>query len=109
MLVEDYLELNDPDGIRIKGHRIWMNDLLYEVIYNGLGPDGLLERFPSLTREKIYAALLYFERHRSELIQKLNEELARQERVWAEDAAENAALREKLLRRAAELSERAGA
>lgn len=99
MQVEDYLELDDPDGIKIRGHRIWMNDLLMAHLYNWMGAEGLLERFPTLNREKIYAALLYFEQHREELTRKLEEDIERQERNYTEHAAEYERKRAELVRR----------
>jgi uncharacterized protein (DUF433 family) len=102
MQLEDYFELDDPDGIRIRGHRIWLHHVLYEVVYQGMTAEGLMDRFRTLRREEIYACLLYIEQHREELIHKLNEELARQEKVFAEHAAESEAMFEKLRRRMAE-------
>lgn len=34
MNVDDYLDAEDPDGTRLKGHRIWLNDILYELVFN---------------------------------------------------------------------------
>ena len=34
MEFNDYLDFTDPDGVRLKGHRVWLNDLLYEVVFN---------------------------------------------------------------------------
>lgn len=101
MQVEDYLELDDPDGIRIKGHRIWLLHLLYEVVFHGMGPEGLLERFPTLNREKIYAALLYVEQHREAVMRDFFAEVDRRERNAAENAAKSEAMFEELRRRVA--------
>jgi uncharacterized protein (DUF433 family) len=101
MQVEDYLELDDPDGIRIKGHRIWLFHLLYEVVYHGMGPEGLLERFPTLNREKIYATLLYIEQHRDEVMKAFFAEVDRRERNATEQGPKSDAMFEELRRRMA--------
>jgi uncharacterized protein (DUF433 family) len=106
MKVEDYLDLNDPDGIRFVGHRIWLNDLLYEVVYNSASADKLVERFPTLTMEQIYFALAYFEKHRWPLTKALIEELDRREKLHREHAEENRKWHAELLRR---MAEKAGA
>ena len=101
MQVEDYLQLDDPDGIRIRGHRVWLYHLLYETIFHGMGPEGLLERFPTLNREQIYAALLYFEQHREEQTRIFFEEVDRRDRRSKENASKSAAMFRELRQRIA--------
>ena len=60
MLLEDYFDFSDPREIRIQDHRIWLHDVLFEYIFREKTPKELLERFPSLTLEKIHACLLYY-------------------------------------------------
>ena len=60
MQIEDYFEFLDPDEIRIKGHRIWMQDVLYEYIHRGMTVEELAERFDTLTLEQIHAVILYY-------------------------------------------------
>jgi hypothetical protein len=36
MQVEEYLEFVSPEEIRLKGHRIWIENVLYEYIHNAL-------------------------------------------------------------------------
>ncbi len=49
MQLEDYFDFLAPDDIRIKGHRIGIEDVLYEYIFNAKSPDELQRRFPTLT------------------------------------------------------------
>jgi uncharacterized protein (DUF433 family) len=60
MLLEDYFDFLSENEIRLKGHRIGLEDVLYEHIYNELTPAELAERFPTLNTEQIYAAILYY-------------------------------------------------
>jgi uncharacterized protein (DUF433 family) len=108
MIVEDYFDLNDADGGRIKGHRIWFNDLLYEIVNNHLNAEQLFERFPTLNMEKIYAFLLYFERNKAALTKQLEEDLGRQRRNHEAHAEEGRAWMAELRRRVADASPQKG-
>ena len=39
MQLEDYFDFLAPDDIRVKGHRIGIEDVLYEYIFNAKSPD----------------------------------------------------------------------
>ncbi len=73
MQLEDYLDFLAPNDIRIKGHRIGIESLLYEYLYNEKTPQELLTRFPTLNLEKIYAALLYYHHYPVEMEQYLTD------------------------------------
>src|ERR671937_495539 len=60
MLLEDYFDFLSQNEIRLRGHRIGIEDVLYEHIYNELTPAELAERFPTLSAEQIYATILYY-------------------------------------------------
>jgi uncharacterized protein (DUF433 family) len=60
MQLEDYFDFTDPDAIRIKGHRIWIEDVLYEYVYRHLTVEQLAERFDTLSLDKIHATILYY-------------------------------------------------
>ena len=96
MHVEDYLELNDEDGIRIKGHRIWLNNLIDEIMNNQMNAEALLERFPTLNPEKIAAALAYLEGNKPVVMRLYREDLARKERNYAAHREEGRAMISKL-------------
>ncbi len=67
MQLEDYFDFLAPDDIRIKGHRIGIEDVLYEYIFNAKSPDELQRRFPTLTLEQIYATLTYYHRNQEKI------------------------------------------
>ena len=60
MLLEDYFDFLSENEIRLKGHRIGLEDVLYEHLYNELTPKELAERFPTLSAAQIHAAILYY-------------------------------------------------
>ena len=84
MQLEDYFDFLAPDDIRIKGHRIGIEDVLYEYIHKGKTPDELQRRFPSLTLEEIYATILYYLHSRETVGQYLADRIAHGERMRAE-------------------------
>ena len=60
MQLEDYFDFQAPNDIRIKGHRIGIENVLYEFIYREKTPKELAIRFDTLTPEEIYATILYY-------------------------------------------------
>lgn len=71
MQLEDYFDFLAPDDIRIKGHRIGIESVLYEYLYNEKTPQEILARFPTLNLEKIYATLLYYHHYQDKMDQYL--------------------------------------
>jgi uncharacterized protein (DUF433 family) len=67
MQLEDYFDFSAPDDIRIKGHRIGIESVLYEYIYRAQTPEEIAERFPSLSLEQVYATILYYLRNRQQV------------------------------------------
>jgi uncharacterized protein (DUF433 family) len=59
MQLEDYFDFQRPDDIRIKGHRIGIETILYNYIYRARTPEEIAEEYPSLTLEQVYATILY--------------------------------------------------
>ena len=82
-----YIDLNDADGPKLVGHRIWLFNVLYEHIYNRRRADQIVECYPTLDMEKVYACLLYYERNKDACRRMVEEELERRERVRREDRA----------------------
>ena len=82
MQFEEYFDFVSPDEIRIKGHRITIDDVLYEYIHNAMTPEKLAERFPTLNLEKIYATLLYYARNQAEVDKYLAANLERTNQLW---------------------------
>ena len=67
MQLEDYFDFLAPDDIRIKGHRIGIESVLYEYIFREQTPEAIARRFPSLSLEQIYATILYYLHNREQV------------------------------------------
>lgn len=87
MHIEAYFDFVSPEEIQIKGHRIWIENILYEYLHNAMSPDELADRFPTLTMEQILATLLYYHQHKAELDQYLADWLEYSHRMWREQQA----------------------
>ncbi|MGB5771066.1 MAG: DUF433 domain-containing protein [Crocosphaera sp.] len=59
MNLEDYFEFSSNDDIRIKGHRIGIEDVL-KYYLQGYSSEEILNELPTLNLEKIYATLTYY-------------------------------------------------
>ncbi|MGK7944942.1 MAG: DUF433 domain-containing protein [Microcystaceae cyanobacterium] len=66
MQLEDYFTFISPDDIRIKGHRIGIDNVL-DYYLQGYTPEQILEHFPTLNLEKIYATLTYYYHNQQEI------------------------------------------
>lgn len=66
MQLEDYFEIVGEDDIRIKGHRIGIDDVL-KYYLQGYAPEQILAELPSLGLEKIYATITYYLHNRTEM------------------------------------------
>ncbi len=84
MQLEDYFDFLAPDDIRIKGHRIGIENVLYEFVHKAKTPDELQRRFPSLTLEEIYATILYYLHNKEAVSKYLAEWIEHGERMRAE-------------------------
>ncbi|NJK67512.1 MAG: DUF433 domain-containing protein [Microcoleus sp. SU_5_3] len=60
MQLEDYFNFLRPDDIRVKGTRIGIETILYDFIHRARTPDQILQSYPSLTLEQIYATITYY-------------------------------------------------
>ncbi len=60
MNLEEYFDFLAPDDIRLKGTRIGIETILYEYIYRENHPETIVQRFPFLTLEQVYAVILYY-------------------------------------------------
>lgn len=86
MQLEDYFDFLAPNEIRLKGHRIWIEDVLYEYIHNAQPPEKMAARFPTLRLDQIYATILYYLQHQEELDRYLANWLAHGERMREQQA-----------------------
>jgi uncharacterized protein (DUF433 family) len=86
MQLENYFDFLAPDDIRIKGHRIGIESVLYEYIHRAQTPEEIAERFPTLTLDQIYATILYYLRNKPKIDAYLAAWLEHGERMRAEQA-----------------------
>ncbi|MGI0493042.1 DUF433 domain-containing protein [Alkalinema pantanalense CENA528] len=66
MILEDYFEFIAADEIRIKGHRIGIEDVVNYYL-QGYSPEQIQSELPSLSLEKIYATITYYLHNRVEI------------------------------------------
>jgi uncharacterized protein (DUF433 family) len=67
MQLEDYFDVLAPDDIRLRGHRIGIESVLYEYIYRERTPEEIAARFPTLSLDQVYAAILYYLRNQDQM------------------------------------------
>jgi len=66
MLLEDYFDFLEPDVIRIKGHRIGIEDVI-EMYQQGYTADQIADEYSTLNYEEVYATLTYYWRNKVEI------------------------------------------
>ena len=84
MDVQDYFEFIDETSIRIKGHRVYIDEVLEERL-QGKEPEEILCCFPRLPLEKIYATLLYYEANKTEVeayLERVRQQKRKSEKEW---------------------------
>lgn len=82
--LEDYLEIT-PDRIRLKGHRIGLEQIV-RAYRDGASAEDIARDFPGLPLESIYAALTYYLRNQAAVetyIAQQEAAAARDYAVWA--------------------------
>jgi uncharacterized protein (DUF433 family) len=60
MLLEDYFDFLAPDDIRLKGHRIGIETILYEYLYRSQTAEEIAKTYTTLTLKEVYATILYY-------------------------------------------------
>ena len=63
MQLEDYFEFDNPNGIRIRGTRVNLEDVIY-LAREGMSAGQIRQDLPALTIEQVHAALTYYYRNR---------------------------------------------
>jgi uncharacterized protein (DUF433 family) len=74
MRLQDYLDFLGPNVIRLKGHRIGLEDII-EAHQDGESPEQIAAFYQTVTLEQVYGAITYYLRHRAETdeyIQRVN-------------------------------------
>jgi uncharacterized protein (DUF433 family) len=60
MQLEDYFNFLAPDDIRLKGSRIGIETILYNFIHRAHTPEEIVQTYPTLSLEQVYATILYY-------------------------------------------------
>ena len=66
MQLEEYLDIQGPYVVRIKGHRIGLEHIV-ECYQEGFSPEEIALDFPGLSLEKIYAVITYYLHNQNEI------------------------------------------
>ncbi len=66
MQLEDYFDFLSPDDIRIKGHRIGIDNVLNYYL-EGYSPEEIAANLSTLSLEQIYATITYYLHNRAEI------------------------------------------
>jgi uncharacterized protein (DUF433 family) len=66
MRLEDYFEFPSPDIIRLKGHRIELEQIV-ELYHDGYSAEQIQLELPTLSLEEVYAALTYYLHNQAEV------------------------------------------
>src|SRR5688500_18927709 len=81
MQLEDYFDFSDPQEIRLKGHRVWIQHILVPYLEQGKTAEQIAKDLPTLSLDKVYATILYYLLNRESVeryLKELREELDRQ-------------------------------
>ncbi len=67
MKLEDYFDFLAPNDIRLKGHRVGVETILFDYLEHGLSAEEIALRYSTLSLEQIHATLAYYWRHQTEM------------------------------------------
>jgi uncharacterized protein (DUF433 family) len=104
MQLEDYFDFLGTDDIRIKGHRIGIDDVLSYYL-EGFSAEEIGARFPSLKLEEIHATITYYLHNRAEVDALLTRLATWREGRYQEASANLSALAQRLRERKAQRQE----
>ena len=66
MQLEDYFDFLAPDDIRLKGHRIGIDNVL-DYYLEGYTPEEIVANLPTLSLEQVYATITFYLHNRAEM------------------------------------------
>ncbi|MDY7015880.1 MAG: DUF433 domain-containing protein [Cyanobacteriota bacterium] len=69
MSLNEYFDFLAPDDIRIKGHRIGIETVLYEYLCRERTAEEIQQLYPSLSLAEVYATILYYLQNRESVSQ----------------------------------------
>ena len=87
MQLEDFFDFSEPDYIRLKGHRIGIEDIVW-LYRDGYSPERIAQPFPGLSLEQVYATITYYLIHRVDVdayLDRAEKESEQEYREWAEN------------------------
>jgi uncharacterized protein (DUF433 family) len=84
MQLEDYFDFLAPNDIRLKGHRIGIETILYDYIYRSCSPEEIQETYPTLSLEQVYATITYYLHDKEKIDQYIASWIEHGDRMWAE-------------------------
>ncbi len=87
VLLEDYFDFIGPDEIRLRGHRVFVEDVL-RYYQEGLSAEQIAQELPSLSLEEIHATLAYYWRNQADVDAYLARVAARAEDAYRRSEAE---------------------
>jgi len=82
MRLEDYFDFHADNDIRLKGHRIGIESILYEYIHRAQTPEEMAARFPTLALEHIYATILYYLHNKKQIEEYMTEWIEHEDRRY---------------------------
>jgi uncharacterized protein (DUF433 family) len=60
MALTEYFDFLTPDDIRIKGHRIGIETVLFEYLHRERSAEEIQALYPTLSLAEVYATILYY-------------------------------------------------
>ncbi len=84
MQLEDYFDFLAPNDIRLKGHRIGIETILYDFIYRSQAPEEIRDTYPTLSLEQVYATITYYLHNKEAIDNYIAEWIKHGDRMWAE-------------------------
>ena len=85
MQLEDYLDFQGPDVIRLKGHRIGLEHIV-EHYQEGYSPEQIALEYPGVSLEQIYGVIAYYLHNQVEVegyLARINATAEANYRSWA--------------------------
>ncbi|MDZ7962990.1 MAG: DUF433 domain-containing protein [Aulosira sp. DedQUE10] len=96
MQLEDYFDFLSEDDIRIKGHRIGIDNVL-DYYLEGYTPEEIAANLPTLSLEQIHATVTYYLHNRASINASLSRLAAWREQRYQESVAHPSPLVQRLL------------
>jgi uncharacterized protein (DUF433 family) len=85
MRLEDYLDVQSDDVIRLRGHRIGLEHIV-ERYHEGYSPEQIALEYPGVSLEQIHAVIAYYLHNQQEVeayIARIDAEADTRYREWA--------------------------